>query len=118
MDDLFHKEADSNLEPKTRRCLMCSEVFESDWAGERVCKRCKGTAAWRSGTAAKTPKVASARDHNTSCAALNVRAPSGGFSAGVSIAMAGMTPTKPAASGIVAVATAVVCAALCGCSGT
>ena len=52
MDDLFHKEADSNLEPKARRCLMCSETFESDWAGERVCKRCKATAAWRSGTAA------------------------------------------------------------------
>jgi hypothetical protein len=21
----------------------------SEWAGERVCKRCKGTAAWREG---------------------------------------------------------------------
>lgn len=50
MDDLFHKEADSNLESKDRRCLMCGETFESEWAGERICRRCKATTAWRSGT--------------------------------------------------------------------
>ena len=52
MQELFPKEADSNLETKTRRCLMCREDFESEWAGERICRRCKGTTAWRTGTAA------------------------------------------------------------------
>jgi hypothetical protein len=33
-----------------RRCLGCSEMFESEWAGERICQRCKGSARWRSGT--------------------------------------------------------------------
>jgi hypothetical protein len=35
--------------PKTRFCLMCSEKFVSKWKGDRVCKRCKGTAAWKQG---------------------------------------------------------------------
>ncbi|HMA15915.1 MAG: hypothetical protein ACM35H_11750 [Bacteroidota bacterium] len=35
--------------PKSRRCLMCRDRFESSWPGERVCKRCKSTAAWREG---------------------------------------------------------------------
>jgi len=52
MQDLFHKEAETNLESKSRRCLMCGETFESEWAGERICRRCKGTTAWRTGTAA------------------------------------------------------------------
>lgn len=33
--------------PKPRLCLHCGKKFESAWAGERVCKRCKGTADWR-----------------------------------------------------------------------
>jgi|GEM_PF-1773148 len=37
------------FEAKTRKCLMCGETFESQWAGERVCKSCKSTAAWRAG---------------------------------------------------------------------
>lgn len=36
-------------EPTQRRCLMCRDEFPSEWAGERVCGSCKGTAAWRSG---------------------------------------------------------------------
>ncbi|WP_420349010.1 hypothetical protein [Pelagibius sp.] len=32
-----------------RRCLMCRDRFESAWHGERICKRCKSTAAWREG---------------------------------------------------------------------
>jgi len=36
-------------EPKSRRCLMCRDRFESAWPGERICKRCKSTAAWREG---------------------------------------------------------------------
>ena len=34
---------------KTRRCLRCDGTFESEWAGERICPRCKSSAAWRSG---------------------------------------------------------------------
>ena len=34
---------------KTRYCLVCREPFQSAWAGERVCRKCKSTAAWRSG---------------------------------------------------------------------
>ena len=47
MQDLFHEEAESNKQPKVRTCLLCKEAFNSDWAGDRVCKRCKGTVAWR-----------------------------------------------------------------------
>ena len=32
---------------RMRACLMCSTKFESAWAGERICVRCKGNAAWR-----------------------------------------------------------------------
>lgn len=35
---------------KERSCLRCSTIFLSAWAGERVCPRCKSTAAWRAGT--------------------------------------------------------------------
>jgi predicted RNA-binding Zn-ribbon protein involved in translation (DUF1610 family) len=34
---------------KARRCLSCEETFMSQWAGERVCPRCKQTSAWRGG---------------------------------------------------------------------
>jgi len=36
--------------PKTRQCLRCRTGFVSKWAGERICSRCKGTNAWRSGS--------------------------------------------------------------------
>lgn len=35
--------------PKTRKCLMCQDAFESAWAGERICKRCKSSQNWKSG---------------------------------------------------------------------
>lgn len=41
-------------EPKARRCLRCHSVFESQWAGERICLRCKGSNAWRSGIPARS----------------------------------------------------------------
>jgi hypothetical protein len=41
--------ADSDAEAKTRHCLICKARFVSQWAGERICRRCKSTAAWRSG---------------------------------------------------------------------
>ncbi|MDX1709915.1 MAG: hypothetical protein R3316_02110 [Rhodovibrionaceae bacterium] len=34
---------------KTRKCLRCRERFESEWAGERICPRCKSSQAWKSG---------------------------------------------------------------------
>jgi hypothetical protein len=35
-------------EAKVRKCLRCQEEFRSEWAGERICGRCKGSNAWRS----------------------------------------------------------------------
>lgn len=35
-------------EPKVRQCLRCQSEFQSSWAGERICARCKGSNAWRS----------------------------------------------------------------------
>jgi hypothetical protein len=39
----------ANAERKIRTCLMCRTDFESEWSGERICRRCKASAAWRSG---------------------------------------------------------------------
>ena len=36
-------------EAKERRCLMCGESFPSTWPGDRVCRRCRSSAAWRQG---------------------------------------------------------------------
>jgi uncharacterized paraquat-inducible protein A len=36
-------------EEKVRNCLMCRTPFPSTWAGERICRRCKSSARWRSG---------------------------------------------------------------------
>ena len=35
--------------PKVRQCLRCTAAFPSEWFGERICSRCKSTAAWRKG---------------------------------------------------------------------
>jgi hypothetical protein len=35
-----------------RTCLRCKTTFDSAWAGERICARCKGTSAWRIGVSA------------------------------------------------------------------
>ncbi|WP_374371478.1 hypothetical protein [Dongia sp.] len=32
---------------KIRDCLRCHKSFESTWAGERICRHCKGTSGWR-----------------------------------------------------------------------
>ena len=42
-------ERDMEPEPKTRQCLLCRTPFPSAWAGERICRPCKSTAAWRNG---------------------------------------------------------------------
>ena len=36
-------------EEKVRNCLICKSPFPSAWAGERICRRCKSTSAWRGG---------------------------------------------------------------------
>ena len=36
-------------EAKVRDCLICRTPFPSAWAGERICRRCKSTSAWRGG---------------------------------------------------------------------
>lgn len=40
--------------PRKRGCLSCSLPFQSQWAGERICKRCKSSAVWRDGTRTRT----------------------------------------------------------------
>lgn len=35
--------------PKARQCLRCKATFSSKWSGERICSRCKGSNAWRTG---------------------------------------------------------------------
>lgn len=42
-------DTEENSDRKIRRCLMCGQPFLSEWAGERICRNCKGTAAWRTG---------------------------------------------------------------------
>jgi hypothetical protein len=51
-------EAVPNHATKERQCLSCSGTFRSQWAGERICKLCKQTSAWRAGVA---PQSTSAR---------------------------------------------------------
>ena len=34
---------------RIRQCLKCRNDFPSEWAGERVCSRCKSSNAWRFG---------------------------------------------------------------------
>jgi len=45
------QEKKKQTEAKVRRCLMCGRDFESAWAGERVCKRCRSSHDWRHGMA-------------------------------------------------------------------
>ena len=46
----FKKPAsEPGADTKVRKCLVCEEDFESQWAGERICRKCKSSAAWRSG---------------------------------------------------------------------
>jgi protein-arginine kinase activator protein McsA len=53
----FPKAEDVAEDVKERRCLSCTMTFTSLWAGERVCKRCKQSATWRSGVAHKPARV-------------------------------------------------------------
>lgn len=42
--------------PKIRNCLRCKAKFLSAWSGERICSRCKSSAAWRQGVPANSGK--------------------------------------------------------------
>jgi hypothetical protein len=35
--------------PKSRCCLKCQSTFQSEWSGERLCRRCKSKSGWRQG---------------------------------------------------------------------
>ncbi len=45
-------EPDRKYDAKERRCLKCREEFLSSWPGERICRTCKSSSAWREGIAA------------------------------------------------------------------
>ncbi len=47
-DPAQHAIADT---PRTRPCLCCGVAFDSSGFGERICRRCKSTSAWRDGNA-------------------------------------------------------------------
>ena len=51
----------AKMDFKLRRCLRCGVAFDSEWAGERICSHCKGTAAWRNGTPPRTHSVGGRR---------------------------------------------------------
>ncbi len=42
---------DGDIDPKVRNCLACRRPFESAWAGERICPKCKSSSSWRSRSA-------------------------------------------------------------------
>ncbi len=45
-------EPDRKYDAKERKCLKCREEFLSSWPGERICRTCKSSSAWREGIAA------------------------------------------------------------------
>jgi len=47
--ELEQENPDPGHEEKHRACLVCGDEFLSTWSGERVCKRCRGSARWRQG---------------------------------------------------------------------
>lgn len=47
--DLEIEERRPPEQPKLRSCLSCQDKFVSAWSGERICKRCRSSAAWRNG---------------------------------------------------------------------
>jgi len=40
--------------PRERRCLRCNSVFWSEWFGERICRRCKSSNAWRTAVSVRS----------------------------------------------------------------
>ena len=52
MSDELDTAPEQELVAKIRPCLKCRDPFESSWAGERVCRRCKSNDSWRTGSLA------------------------------------------------------------------
>ncbi len=50
-DGTTYQEEVSEHQRKMRKCLRCQKPFESEWIGERICKRCKNSGVWRQGLA-------------------------------------------------------------------
>lgn len=48
-------------EPQERHCLRCRVAFHSEWAGERICARCKSSTTWRSGVPVRPSPAKSGR---------------------------------------------------------
>jgi predicted RNA-binding Zn-ribbon protein involved in translation (DUF1610 family) len=44
-------QSDVDIASKVRDCLSCQLPFNSAWAGERICPKCKHKSIWRSGSA-------------------------------------------------------------------
>jgi hypothetical protein len=40
-----------DIDSKVRNCLACRRRFKSEWAGERICPKCKRSRSWRRGSA-------------------------------------------------------------------
>ena len=43
-------EPEREHDPKVRNCLSCLCPFTSEWAGERICPKCKHSSSWRMGS--------------------------------------------------------------------
>ena len=43
-------EPEREHDPKVRSCLACRQPFTSEWAGERICPKCKHSSSWRMGS--------------------------------------------------------------------
>jgi hypothetical protein len=48
-DENSNPSRDHSDRAKMRACLVCKRQFLSAWAGERICRQCKSTSAWRGG---------------------------------------------------------------------
>ena len=45
----YERDAKRDDQRKTRKCLVCEAPFLSEWAGERICRKCKSSKNWRMG---------------------------------------------------------------------
>ncbi|HEX9808531.1 MAG TPA: hypothetical protein VGC25_02870 [Alphaproteobacteria bacterium] len=48
---------DRDTDTKVRHCLACLLPFESAWAGERICRKCKSSSSWRAGSVPQFPAI-------------------------------------------------------------
>jgi hypothetical protein len=48
-DEDVRPDTGRKYEAKIRKCLMCGTQFPSEWAGERICRKCRSSSTWRRG---------------------------------------------------------------------